>query len=75
MWKMIILTVTAAGMDIQAVDFQTREACMQTLRAFNSPETYEGEQIDFDMPITRGWCVDDAPFEGDGERNFQRVWK
>lgn len=72
---MIILTATAAGLDIQSLDFQTREACMQTLRELNSPETYEGEQMDFEMPITRGWCVDDEPFQGDGDRNLQRVWK
>ena len=77
MWKMIILTVTAAGLDIQSVGFQSREACMQTLRALNSPETFEGTQIDFELPITRGWCVDDEPFDGDSgdDRNYQRLWR
>ena len=50
---------------------------MQTLRALNSPETFEGTQIDFELPITRGWCVDDEPVDGDSEddRNYQRLWR
>lgn len=75
MWKMIILTVTAAGLDIQDVDFQSREACMQTLRAISSNETYEGVEMDFALPITRAWCVNDEPFDGEGDRNYRRLWR
>lgn len=69
MWKLIILTISASGVDLQSTEFQTREACTQTLRAIETIEGYEGE-----VPFARMWCVDDEPAIEGSEDHYPRVW-
>lgn len=67
------MDLSAAGADLQSIEFQTRESCMQTLQAIRIQETYEDVEMDFELPITRIWCVDDVPTEAGGDYNRQRI--